>query len=200
MQPLILASASPRRKSLLAFIQPNFTCIAANIVEQRQAGETPAAYVQRLALEKAQAVAAAHPQAGVLGSDTIVVVNQEVLEKPRDKAHFQHMMAKLSGATHQVYTAVCLHSPQGVWQVLVTTDVTFRVVTAAEIEAYWASGEPQDKAGGYGIQGLAGKFVAHLSGSFFAVVGLPLMETEQLLLAWQHAAASSPTAQEGNSE
>jgi septum formation protein len=185
MHTLVLASASPRRQELLALLQVPFLTEPANISEQRAAGESPADYVQRLAAEKAAAVASNHPQAGVLGSDTIVVAGDTVMEKPTDFAHFSNMMQRLSGATHEVLTAVALHTPVGKWQTLVTTQVTFRNLSSTDIAAYWQTGEPHDKAGGYGIQGIAGKFVSHISGSYFAVVGLPLYETEQLLRQWQ---------------
>ncbi|MFU8785306.1 Maf family protein [Aliidiomarina sp.] len=185
MHTLVLASASPRRKELLALLQVPFVTEPANIAEQQVAGESPADYVQRLAAEKAAAVASNHPEFGVLGSDTIVVAGDTVMEKPTDFTHFSSMMQRLSGATHQVLTAVALHTPVGKWQTLVTTQVTFRNLSSTDIAAYWQTGEPHDKAGGYGIQGLAGKFVSHISGSYFAVVGLPLYETEQLLQQWQ---------------
>lgn len=185
MHTLVLASASPRRQELLALLQVPFVTEPAKIAEQQAPGESPADYVQRLAAEKAAAVASNHPKSGVLGSDTIVVAGDTVMEKPTDFAHFSSMMQRLSGATHQVLTAVALHTPVGQWQTLVTTQVTFRNLSSTDIAAYWQTGEPHDKAGGYGIQGVAGKFVSHISGSYFAVVGLPLYETEQLLQQWQ---------------
>ena len=120
----------------------------------------------------------------VLGSDTIVVIENEVLEKPADFEHFKAMMMKLSGRSHQVLTAVCLLTQNNQWQCCVVTEVSFRTLSIQDINTYWASGEPHDKAGGYGIQGLAGKFVTRLNGSYFAVVGLPLYETEHLLQQW----------------
>lgn len=181
---LLLASASPRRQELLTLLERPFTVVLPQVAEQRQVGEAPAAYVQRLALSKAQAglaLATAAPSY-VIGADTIVVAANQVLEKPRDEDDFRAMMALLSGQTHTVMTAVAVVDPRGVSQQLVCTQVQFKSLSDAEIQAYWASGEPQDKAGGYGIQGRAGKFVTQLQGSYSAVVGLPLYETDQLLL------------------
>ncbi len=144
--------------------------------------ETPADYVQRLARDKSQAGwLACRGQKPVLGADTIVVFEQEVLEKPRDFADAQRILQLLSGNTHTVMTAVALSSEQGCEVVLVNSQVTFRKLTPEEISRYWQTGEPADKAGAYGIQGIGGKFVSHLSGSYSAVVGLPLLETDLLL-------------------
>lgn len=187
MSTLILASASPRRQELLQLLNHPFVTQPADIIEQQQPNESPEAYVQRLAQEKALAVLAEHSQqenVAVLGSDTIVVVENEILEKPLNYQHYQNMMQRLSGRSHQVLTAVCLATAKQQWQCCVATEVSFRPLSAQDIEAYWASGEPHDKAGGYGIQGLAGKFVTRLNGSYFAVVGLPLYETEHLLKQW----------------
>ncbi len=186
MSALILASASPRRQELLKLLGYPFITQPADILEQKHPQESPSDYVQRLAQEKAMAVLmqSAQPDTAVLGSDTVVVVANEVLEKPVNFEHFQAMMQRLSGRSHQVYTAVCLATANQQWQCCVVTDVTFRELSAEDIETYWASGEPKDKAGGYGIQGLAGKFVTRLNGSYFAVVGLPLYETEHLLKQW----------------
>ncbi|EGN74890.1 MAF protein [Idiomarina sp. A28L] len=187
MSTLILASASPRRQELLQLLKYPFVTQPADIIEQQQPNESPEAYVQRLAQEKALAVLVEHNQqanVAVLGSDTIVVVENEILEKPVNYQHFQSMMQRLSGRSHYVLTAVCLATAKQQWQCCVATEVSFRQLSAQDIETYWASGEPHDKAGGYGIQGLAGKFVTRLNGSYFAVVGLPLYETEHLLKQW----------------
>jgi septum formation protein len=117
----------------------------------------------------------------VLGADTIVVLDEQVLEKPRDQQDAERMLMALSGRQHQVMTAVAVAGAAGVSVSLVTTDVTFRVLSANEITEYWHTGEPADKAGSYGIQGLAGKFVSRIEGSYTAVVGLPLLETDLLL-------------------
>lgn len=180
---LFLASASPRRGELLAQINIDFQRVVANIDEQQQSDESSYDYVQRLALEKAQV--AAHKinnkDALVLGADTIVVCNGQVMEKPQDQAHAREMMLALSGNTHQVLTAVALVKGEQSRVQLVSTDVSFKHLSEQEIAAYWQTGEPQDKAGGYGIQGIAGQFVTHISGSYSAVVGLPLFETAELI-------------------
>ncbi len=179
---LYLASASPRRRELLALLDYPFTVLSVDVEEQQQPDETPADYVLRLARDKSQAGwLACRGQKPVLGADTIVVFEQEVLEKPRDFADAQRILQLLSGNTHTVMTAVALSSEQGCEVVLVNSQVTFRKLTPEEISRYWQTGEPADKAGAYGIQGIGGKFVSHLSGSYSAVVGLPLLETDLLL-------------------
>ncbi|MGO4999778.1 Maf family protein [Oceanisphaera sp. W20_SRM_FM3] len=189
MSPLMyLASGSPRRRELLAQLNVPFELVLPQVVECQQAGETAEQYVQRLARDKALAGAAlaviSERQAlPVLGGDTIVVLDGEVLEKPRDQADGMNMLRRLSGRSHQVLTAMALTKAGQVSEVLVATEVTFRVLNDADIARYWASGEPADKAGGYGIQGLAGSFVARINGSYSAVVGLPLVETHYLLQA-----------------
>jgi len=176
-----LASNSPRRGELLSQINVQFERISAPIDEMKQASETSEEYVQRLALEKALAGGL------ILGADTIVVCEQVVMEKPLDKQHAQQMMTLLSGNTHQVLTAVALVTEQKQAVKLVVTEVTFKSLTKQEISDYWETGEPQDKAGGYGIQGIAGQFVTHISGSYSAVVGLPLYETAQLIKRFKEA-------------
>lgn len=179
---LYLASASPRRRELLSLLDYPFEVLAVDVEEQRQPDELPAEYVQRLARDKSQAGwLACGGQKPVLGADTIVVFEQEVLEKPRDFADAQRILQLLSGNTHTVMTAVALSSELDCEVVLVSSQVTFRKLTPEEIRRYWQSGEPADKAGAYGIQGIGGKFVSHLSGSYSAVVGLPLLETDLLL-------------------
>jgi septum formation protein len=181
---LLLASASPRRKQLLALLDRPFQVVLPQVPEHRQNGEAAADYVQRLALCKAQAglALATIADAYVLGADTIVVAADQVLEKPHDYDDFCRMMELLSGQTHRVMTAVAVVDKRGASHCLVCAEVQFKALSGAELQAYWASGEPHDKAGGYGIQGRAGKFVTELRGSYSAVVGLPLYETEQLLL------------------
>jgi septum formation protein len=179
---LYLASGSPRRKELLAQLGYRFEIVRPDIPEQQAIGETPDGYVQRLAQEKARAGMAMTDGAGVvLGSDTIVVAGDQVLEKPRDFDHARQMLLLLSGNRHQVMTAVSVVEGDRQQTVLVTTDVWFKPLTEQEITDYWQSGEPCDKAGGYGIQGIGGRFVARIEGSYHAVVGLPMMETDQLL-------------------
>ena len=179
---LYLASASPRRRELLALLDYPFAVLSVDVEERRQPQELPEVYVQRLAREKSQAGwLACQGENPVLGADTIVVFQQEVLEKPRDFADAQRILQLLSGNTHTVMTAVALSSQHGCEVILVNSQVTFRELSQDDIYRYWQSGEPADKAGAYGIQGIGGKFVRHLSGSYSAVVGLPLLETDQLL-------------------
>lgn len=182
MTSLYLASGSPRRQELLTQLGVPFERIVTGIEEKRAEGESAQQYVSRLAREKAQAGVANVPRdLPVLGADTIVILNGEVLEKPRDADHAARMLHKMSGQTHQVMTAVALADRQHVLDCLVVTEVTFRVLTDDDIAAYIASGEPMDKAGAYGIQGLGGCFVRKINGSYHAVVGLPLVETYELL-------------------
>ncbi|MEM6161721.1 Maf family protein [Erwinia sp. P6884] len=182
MVSLYLASGSPRRRELLTQLGLRFERLSTQIEEQKQPDEEAEAYVRRLAREKAQAgVAVAERDLPVLGADTIVVLNNEVLEKPADEAAAAAMLAKLSGQTHRVMTAVALADRHQQLECLTITEVTFRSLTAEDIAAYVASGEPLDKAGSYGIQGLGGNFVRKINGSYHAVVGLPLVETAELL-------------------
>ncbi|HCT5367834.1 TPA: septum formation inhibitor Maf [Citrobacter koseri] len=182
MTDVYLASGSPRRQELLAQLGVSFARIVTGIEETRGEGESAQQYVSRLAREKAQAgVAQTARDLPVLGADTIVILNGEVLEKPRDAEHAVHMLRKLSGQTHQVMTAVALADGQYVLDCLVVTEVTFRALSDEDIAGYVASGEPMDKAGAYGIQGQGGCFVRKINGSYHAVVGLPLVETYELL-------------------
>ncbi len=180
--PLVrLASASPRRRELLAQIGVPF-CIASSAVDESVLpGELPRSYVTRLARAKALAVRAADAALPVLAADTTVVIDGVVLGKPADAGEGLRMLQLLSGRTHEVLTAVALADSTGVTQLLSESRVSFRPVTAAEAAAYWQSGEPCDKAGGYAIQGLAAVFVNALHGSYSGVMGLPLYETAQLL-------------------
>lgn len=184
MATLYLASGSPRRRELLTQIGVPFLTQIAPIDENALPGESPLAYVERLARAKGHAGLAALADADdavVLGADTAVVLDGRILGKPRDRADALATLQTLSGRSHQVLTAVALVSRERQASQVVTSQVTFRPLSLAEIEAYWASGEPQDKAGSYGIQGLAAVFVSQLQGSYSAVVGLPLCETAALL-------------------
>jgi septum formation protein len=186
VRALVLGSASPRRKEILEKLGLSFSVVAANIDEQRLPGEPPTAYVARLALEKARFVAAStRGAAAVLGADTTVVIDDDVLEKPRDLADSERMLAKLSGREHLVHTAVALVlAPESsVHTCLVTTRVRFRALSAATVRAYAASGEGMDKAGSYGIQELGQALVSEIHGSYSNVVGLPAAETVELLLS-----------------
>jgi septum formation protein len=181
-----LASGSPRRRELLTQLGLTFERLVTDVEEQRQNGEEAERYVRRLAREKAQAgVEVAPADLPVLGADTIVVLNNQVLEKPADGADAAKMLALLSGQTHRVMTAVALADRQQTLDCLTITEVTFRLLTPQDIRDYIASGEPMDKAGAYGIQGLGGNFVRKINGSYHAVVGLPLVETAELFSHFQ---------------
>lgn len=179
---LYLASASPRRKALLEQLSVSFEILRVDVEEQRQPDEEAADYVRRLSLDKARAgVAVAPLDLPVLGSDTIVVCDGKVLEKPVDFDASRDMLSMLSGRQHQVMTAVTLADRNHSLTTLVTTHVWFKPLGDDEIATYWQSGEPCDKAGSYAIQGLGGRFVTRIDGSYHAVVGLPLYETDTLL-------------------
>jgi septum formation protein len=184
--PLYLASQSPRRRELLRQIGVNHQVIRVEVPEVPAPGETAETYVQRLAQEKAAAGLAAIQAAGllcnaVLGADTLGLLDGEILEKPRDKAGALAMLRRLSGRSHQVITAVALHSVDRQLCKTSVTDVYFRSLDEHEIEAYWETGEPGDKAGSYAIQGLGAVFVKEIRGSYSNVVGLPLETTCELL-------------------
>ncbi|MBC3375135.1 septum formation inhibitor Maf [Pseudomonas sp. SWRI92] len=184
MKPLYLASGSPRRRELLAQIGVPFTAISADIDETPLDQETPSAYVERLARGKAEAgrhALASDVEGCVLGADTAVVLQGRILGKPVDQADALSMLLSLSGRDHEVLTAIAVVDGQHCETRVVRSRVCFRLITEQEALAYWASGEPRDKAGGYGIQGLGAVFVAGLEGSYSAVVGLPLCETAELL-------------------
>ncbi|CAM3021743.1 nucleoside triphosphate pyrophosphatase [Shewanella loihica] len=185
---LVLASSSPRRRELLAQVglgdsEFAFEALSADIDESHRAGESADEFVVRLAIEKAQAGLALWGQAGavVLGSDTIVVLDGEILGKPKDEQDARQMLSALSGKRHSVMTAVAVTDGQRTLSRLVETKVQFCGLTEQAILAYIATGEPMDKAGAYGIQGLGGCFVEAIDGSYSAVVGLPLVETRALL-------------------
>ena len=176
---LVLASRSPRRRELLWQIGVAHSVAAADIDERPLSGETPSDCVQRLALAKARTVASAGLP--VLGADTAVVLDGELLGKPGDRAEGVAMLRRLSGRTHWVLTAVALVDAHGSRLALNASEVEFRVLADAECERYWDSGEPRDKAGGYAIQGLGAVFISALRGSYSGVMGLPLFETAALL-------------------
>jgi septum formation protein len=183
-QPLILASASPRRQELLREAGIAFEVHPAHISEDRIAGESPQDYALRLAREKALAVAQRFPQRWVLGADTIVVVDREVLGKPRDHEDAARMLRLLSDRGHEVITAVGLVSPDMHVEVRSsTTQVYFRKLDEEEIQQYIAGGEPMDKAGAYAIQGGAARWTERLEGEYSNVVGLPLSLMTELLRA-----------------
>lgn len=181
---LILASASPRRRELLEQLGVDYLCDPAAIDETPLTGEKPGDYVRRMALEKASAVARRHPASRqVLAADTTVVLGDDVLGKPRDHFDGLAMLARLSGRSHSVLTAVCLCGAEETQCELVETRVEFASLSREVCEAYLATDEPWDKAGCYAIQGLGGAFVRSIQGSYSNVVGLPLSETWQMLRA-----------------
>ena len=180
---ILLASQSPRRRELLRQIGVDFELLPVDIDETPLAGETPEACVQRLALAKARAGRAIQSTVSalpVLGADTLVIAGAAVLGKPADRREAIEMLQTLSDCTHRVMTAVALAGEREV-VCLSTSHVTFRALTARECGAYWETGEPQDKAGAYAIQGLAALFITRLEGSYSGVMGLPLYETAALL-------------------
>ncbi|WP_295541692.1 nucleoside triphosphate pyrophosphatase [uncultured Thiohalocapsa sp.] len=181
---LVLASASPRRRHLLGQIGLTAEVRSADLDETPLPGEAPVDYVRRVALAKARAVRAtgAAGACAVLAADTAVICDDRMLGKPADADEAAGMLALLSGRAHQVLTGVALLG-SAERTVVSSTRVWFRTISAAEAAAYWASGEPRDKAGGYALQGLGAVFVERLEGSWSGVVGLPLFETAELLAA-----------------
>ncbi len=205
---LVLASGSPRRKELLSQLGYEFSVLVTDVEECKHAQETAEEYVQRLSLDKALAAlslltdnpsekqhvapssdtvvigsdtAVIGSNTVVLGSDTVVVSQGQVLEKPVDFADSKRMLTQLANERHQVMTAISVVSEEKQKTEIIITDVWFKPLSEKEIEQYWQTGEPCDKAGSYGIQGLGGRFVTRIEGSYYAVVGLPLFETDQLL-------------------
>lgn len=170
---LVLASRSPRRQEILRNAGLDFVVRPAEVEEKLAAGESAEAYVRRLARAKAEAVPAA-PDDIVLGADTVVVAEGEVLEKPADASDAARMLRRLSGREHRVITGVCLKRGAAVAEEIETTRVRFVPLAEQEIVAYVSSGEPMDKAGAYAIQGLASKFIDRVDGCYFNVVGLPV--------------------------
>ncbi|MCK8086818.1 MULTISPECIES: Maf family protein [Vibrio] len=198
---LVLASGSPRRKELLSQLGYEFSVLVTDVEECKHTQETAEEYVKRLSLDKALAALSllkdnpserqhVVPSSDtvvlgsdivVLGSDTVVVSQGQVLEKPTDFADSKRMLTQLANERHQVMTAVSVVSEEKQRTEIIITDVWFKPLSEKEIEQYWQTGEPCDKAGSYGIQGLGGRFVTRIEGSYYAVVGLPLFETDQLL-------------------
>jgi len=186
---LILASASPRRAELLRNARIPFVVEPAHVAEAPTPGELPPHYAQRLARNKALSVFARHPDAAVLGADTVVVVDGHLLEKPADEADAARMLRLLSGRTHQVITGVCLVAPGFERTQAETTEVTFSGLSQDDIDGYVRSREPMDKAGGYAIQGIASRWAERIAGCYFNVVGLPVPRVYQLLCEAQAATA-----------
>jgi nucleoside triphosphate pyrophosphatase len=199
---LVLASASPRRRELLTQAGYVFTVEAADIDESQRKGESPTAYVLRLAGQKAQAVfdkcilggpfiersevngdAELSTPLIVLGADTTVVLDGEILGKPIDAADAKRMLCRLSGRTHQVLTGIAVAARTGITSAVESTDVTFSNIPEIELDAYCATSEPLDKAGAYGIQGYAARWIPRIDGCYFNVMGLPIARTVALLNA-----------------
>jgi septum formation protein len=195
-----LASGSPRRRELLQQIGVSFRVVGTAVDEAVRAGEAPAVYVARLAAAKADAgwakadaerARSGEPaDAPVLAADTAVVLDGKILGKPADRQEAEGMLRQLSGRTHEVLTAIALRTTGGLESRISRSEVTFRSIAADEVEEYWETGEPLDKAGAYAIQGRAAVFIADLRGSYSGVMGLPLFETAELLdragiLRWQ---------------
>ena len=182
---LILASQSPRRRELLAQAGYTFDVLPADIDETRHPHELPTDYVQRLALEKALKLHAAHPHATVLGADTTVVLTHngiaELLNKPTTLADAERMLRALSGNTHQVHTGVAIVSAAKQLQHLETTSVFFTPIPETDLAHYLSTGDSLDKAGAYGIQGYASRWVRRIEGDYFNVMGLPIAATVALL-------------------
>jgi septum formation protein len=183
MKPILLASASPRRTQLLDQIRVPHQVRPVDIDETRRTGEAPGDYVVRLARMKARALwdAQSEPKLPVLGADTTVALGAVVFEKPKDRDDGMRMLAALSGRTHQVFTAVALCAESGCHSRLSQSSVSFGPLSAADCDAYWATGEPLGKAGGYAVQGLAAAFITRIEGSYSGIMGLPLAETVELL-------------------
>lgn len=179
--PLYLASTSPRRRELLQQAGFAFSILPIAVDESRLSDETPENYVARMAREKAEAGVSQIAEGLVIAADTIVVSGKEVLGKPANKADAMNMWRRLSGNEHTVMTAVAVAQGEEVRFDVVKTTVKFCAIAEEEMEAYWASGEPADKAGGYAIQGKGALFVTGINGSYSNVVGLPLLETAELL-------------------
>jgi septum formation protein len=178
---VILASQSPRRRDLLTLIGIPHEVLPADVDEALLPGEDPAVHAERLARAKAQELAQHNPDAVVVGSDTIVVIDDVVLGKPRDVAEARVMLRRLSGRSHTVMTAVAVARDGRTVSAVELVGVTFRMLSDAEIDAYIATGEPMDKAGAYGIQGFGAVIVERVDGDYFAVMGLALGRLVRLL-------------------
>ena len=178
---VILASQSPRRRELLTLVGIPHEVRPADIDESALPGELPEPHATRLARAKAATLARQHTDALVIAADTIVVIDGEILGKPRDRADASAMLGRLSGREHTVFTALAIARGAEVRSSVERVEVTFRALSPAEIEAYVATGEPMDKAGAYGIQGYGATVVERVDGDYFAVMGLPLVRLVRLL-------------------
>ncbi|MBI3545225.1 MAG: septum formation inhibitor Maf [Gammaproteobacteria bacterium] len=183
---IYLASASPRRRELLQQLHIEFEVLPSNILEVRQAAESPVDYVQRVARDKARFVTKLVSERGltiypVLGADTEVVLAGEIFGKPRNREHALEILGRLSGQTHEVLSALCVIDREQEYSAVSVSRVTFASLSALEIKNYWQTGEPLDKAGGYAIQGKAAAFIARIEGSYSGIMGLPLYELTDIL-------------------
>lgn len=183
---IYLASASPRRRELLRQLGLEFEAIPSNLLEVREPGETAEEYVSRVARDKARFVARLVRERGlpprpVLGADTEVVLDGEILGKPRDREHGLQMLRRLAGRAHEVLTGIAVVHQDAVHSALSRSRVIFAPMSEAEMVRYWETGEPAGKAGAYAIQGRAAAFIARIEGSYSGIVGLPLYELAQLL-------------------
>lgn len=186
--PLVLASQSPRRAELIGRLGLTFETVPADLDERYLSGETPPQHAERLSREKAQKIAVDRRDALVVGSDTIVVIDGEVLGKPRDRDHAIEMLTRLSGREHEVCTGVAVAHAGKVESALERVRVRFRTLDARACEAYVATGEPMDKAGAYGIQGFGSALVEGIEGDYFAVMGLPVVCMLELIerFGWRY--------------
>ena len=178
---LVLASSSPRRMEILNQLGVRYQAVSPMIDESLRYGESGEDYVRRLALDKASAVAMHELSPPILGADTAIICRGEVFGKPQDFEQFKEMLGALSGSKHVVLSAVAVNNGKSSSVLVCETSVIFREITNQEINYYWKTGEPRDKAGGYAIQGKGAIFIKHISGSYSGVVGLPIFETSQLM-------------------
>lgn len=177
---MILASASPRRKELLSFVTSHFTISPADIDETVNVDESPKDYVSRMAREKAKEIVKLYPNETVIGCDTTVVLDNDIIGKPMDEKDAYNMLEKLSGTTHKVMTAVCVITPEKIYEHIEVVGVLLYDLDEEDIIGYIKTGEPMDKAGAYGIQGKASVFVKEIKGDYFSIVGLPVGYLNQL--------------------
>ncbi|WP_180172522.1 Maf-like protein [Acinetobacter sp. YH12023] len=181
MAHIILASSSPRRRELLQQLGLEFDIFSPDIDESVLEGEPVADYVERLARAKACAVQQQFPDAIVIAADTSLGVDEHILGKPASKAHAFSMWEMISGRKHDVFSGVCVSTKDQIYSIVVRTQVEFQTLSLADMESYWATGEPIGKAGAYAIQGIAARYIPCIEGSYSNIVGLPLHETVQLL-------------------
>lgn len=189
---IILASGSPRRRELMTLITPNYRVETSEVDEAAITAPTPAALVQALARAKCLAVAQNHPGAAVIGCDTVVDCGGQVFGKPKDPADARRMLQALSGRTHQVHTGVCIACGGRVQCFADTCRVTFFPVDPADLEAYIATAEPYDKAGGYAIQGHAAVWIDRLEGDYYTIMGFPVSRVARALSALEGPGQKNP--------